>query len=123
MIQYTAIDNGKSRLNAGAGLSSYLMQTESYRYHFQQPNPGAKEGWDSRGSSRFFFNMLNFTIGYERQVAPGLLLGIEPYAKIPLEEIGWSNLRLFSTGASVTLRYIVLRKENLSPPARSRAPD
>lgn len=123
MIQYTLHHSGKNKWTAGTGVSSYLMQTESYVYNFNQPNPGAKDRWDSRSSSRFMFNMMNFTIGYERQVLPGLMLGLEPYAKIPLEEIGWSNLRLFSTGASVTLRYTVLQKNKLSVPKKSRAPD
>ena len=123
MIQYTIRNGAKSRWLIGAGTSSYLMQSESYEYYFDQPNPGAKERWDSRGSSRFLFNMVNFSIGYERQVLPGLTLGLEPYAKIPLEEIGWSNLRLFSTGASVTLRYTVLRRDKLTIPAKRRAPD
>ena len=123
MIQYTLYHSGKNKWTAATGLSSYLMQTESYIYNFDQPNPGARERWDSRGSSRFMFNMIDFSIGYERQVLPGLMLGLEPYAKIPLEEIGWCNLRLFSTGASVTLRYTVLRKNKPFLPEKSRAPD
>jgi hypothetical protein len=111
MVQYTLANVGRSRFIVGAGASSYLMLSESYRYYFDQPNPGAKEGWDSQNKSRFLFNMINFTVGYERQIAPGLRLGIEPYMKIPIEEIGWSNLKLFSTGASFTLRYNLLRKK------------
>ena len=111
MVQYTLANVGRSRFLIGAGASSYLMLNESYRYNFNQPNPGAKDRWDSKDQSRFLFNMINFTIGYERQIAPGLRLGIEPYLKIPIEEIGWSNLKLFSTGASFTLRYNLLRKK------------
>lgn len=123
MAQYTLHHRGKNRWLVGAGVSSYLMESESYVYYFDQPNPGAKERWDSRGSSRFLFNMVNLSVGYERQVRPGLMLGLEPYVKIPVEEIGWTNLKLFSTGASITLRYTVLRKNNLAIPARSRPPD
>jgi hypothetical protein len=119
MVQYTLANVGRSRFLVGAGASSYVMLNESYRYYFNQPNPGAKDRWDSKDQSRFLFNMINFTIGYERQIAPGLRLGIEPYLKIPIEEIGWSNLKLFSTGASFTLRYNLLRKktslQTLSP--------
>ena len=123
MVQYTLRNSGKNRWLVGAGVSSYLMESESYVYYFDQPNPGAKERWDSRGSSRFLFNMVNLSFGYERQVMPGLMLGLEPYVKIPVEEIGWTNLKLFSSGASITLRYTVLRKNNLAIPARSRPPD
>jgi len=124
MVHYTFAGEGKNKWLVGAGSSSYLMQSESYRYTFSEPNPGAKEGWDSRGSSRFYFNMLNITAAYERQVAPGLSFGLEPYVKIPLEEIGWSNLRLYSMGASLTMRYMLIQKRHISPGAvRSRGPD
>ena len=124
MVQDTVLDRGRNRWVLGAGTSSYLMQSESYRYHFDQPNPGAKEGWDSRNSSRFLFNMLNVTIGYERQVMPGLMVGIEPYVKLPLERIGWSSLKLYSTGASVTLRYSIIGRKQIMPAEfRSRGPD
>ena len=124
MVQYTFAGGGRNKWLVGAGSSSYLMQSESYRYTFSEPNPGAKEGWDSRGSSRFYFNMLNITAAYERQVAPGLSFGLEPYVKIPLEEIGWSNLRLYSMGASITMRYMLIQKRHISPGAvRSRGPD
>ena len=123
MLQYTIATGSKHRWLAAAGTSSYLMLNESYRYNFEEPNPGAKEGWDSRRESKFYFNMLNITLGYERQVLPGLLIGIEPYVKVPLEEIGWSNIKLFSTGASFTVRYRILGRKNISMPIRSRGPD
>lgn len=123
MVQYAIASNGKSRWLVGGGASSYVMLNESYRYKFEQPNPGAKEGWDSKHRSRFLFNMANLTVGYEHQVLPGLMIGIEPYVKIPLEQIGWSNIRLYSSGANITLRYKILGKENMSTPTRSRGPD
>ena len=124
MVQYTVREGQKNRWILGAGSSSYVMQTESYRYYFSEPNPGAKEGWDSRGSSRFMFNMLNLTLGYEHQLIPGLMAGVEPYLKVPLEEIGWCNLKLFSSGISITLRYTLIKKRPTIPVAfKSRGPD
>ena len=124
MLQYVASNMGRNRFVVGAGTSSYLMQSESYRYHFREPNPGAKEGWDSRGSSRFYFNMLNITAGYERQITTNLRFGVEPYIKIPLEEIGWTNLKLYSMGASITMRYTLIHRKHTIPEAvRSRGPD
>jgi hypothetical protein len=123
MIQYAVIDNGRSTWVVGAGASSYLMQSESYHYNFEHPNPGAKEGWQSGATSPFMFNMINFTLGYERRILPGLVMGIEPYAKIPVERIGWSNLKLFSTGASITMRYILLQRRTRALAKESRPPD
>ena len=123
MIQYAIVANGKNRLLAGAGTSSYVMLNESYQYHFDEPNPGAREGWNSQSSSRFLLNMVNLSMGYERQVLPGFMIGIEPYVKIPIEKIGWCNLKLFSTGASVTMRYTILRKKSPFITNRTRGPD
>ncbi|MEO5603311.1 MAG: hypothetical protein ABIR06_20490, partial [Cyclobacteriaceae bacterium] len=122
MLQYTLGQAGRTRFLVGAGASSYLMLNESYQYNFEEPNPGAKEGWSSKASSRFYFNMINFTAGFEHQIIPGLLIGIEPYLKIPIEAIGWTNLKLFSTGASFTLRYQIVNKKP-SLITRSRSPD
>ncbi|HEX8041497.1 MAG TPA: hypothetical protein VF490_20255, partial [Chryseosolibacter sp.] len=121
LIRYTVSDKGSNRWTAGAGASSYLMQSEAYEYNFEDPNPGAKSGWKSKGSSRFFFNMINFTIAYEHRLAPGFMVGIEPYVKIPVEAIGWSNLKLFSTGASVSMRYTLLRRA--TPMLKESPPD
>jgi len=123
MVQYTLFQNGRNRWSAGGGVSSYLMLNESYRYFFDEPNPGAKEGWESRNRSRFLFNMVNLAVGYEHRIVPGLMIGIEPYVKIPVEEIGWTNIKLFSTGAFLTLRFVVAQKRDLSVPSRSRGPD
>ncbi len=122
MLQFTLGQAGRTRFLVGAGASSYLMLNESYQYNFDEPNPGAKEGWSSKASSRFYFNMINFTAGFEHQIIPGLLIGIEPYLKIPIEAIGWTNLKLFSTGASFTLRYQIINKKP-SLITRSRGPD
>lgn len=123
MIQYALPTRGSNGWFVGVGTSSYLMQSESYQYFFEQPNPGAKDGWHSRGSSRFLFNMVNFTVGFERQVLPGLMAGVEPYIKLPIEKIGWSNLKLFSTGVSVTLRYNLLSGQTFHGVGNSRPPD
>jgi len=121
MIQYTIATVGKSKFLAGVGASSYIMLDESYQYNFEDPNPGARQGWDSKRSSFCPLNMINVAVAYEYQVLPRLRLGIEPYLKIPLEGIGWSDIKLYSTGASLTFRYTVLNKEH--SPTRSRGPD
>lgn len=109
-VRYEVASGDKGRWTTSLGTSSYLMSNEAYRYQFAQPNPGAKESWSSDGSSRFLFNMMNFTIAYERYVLPGLALGVEPYLKVPLEGIGWPKVKLYSTGFSVTARYNLLHK-------------
>ncbi|HMG91212.1 MAG TPA: hypothetical protein VK589_14200 [Chryseolinea sp.] len=122
MIQYTIANKGKSRFLVGAGASSYIMLNESYKYNFEQPNPGAKKGWSSKKSSTMFFNVINVTAGFEHRIFPGFMMGIEPYLKIPIEGVGWSELKLYSVGASLTLRYIILNQKNPSVGIQNHGP-
>lgn len=125
MVQYTALDKGVNRWFISAGASSYLMQAEAYDYNFDEPNPGAKSGWRANRTSPFMFNMINFSVGYEHDVLPGFTIGIEPYLKIPIENIGWPNVKLFSTGASITMRYALfhVRGTSTSLGRESPSPD
>jgi hypothetical protein len=50
-------------------------------------------------------------LGYERYVHRSFAIGIEPYLKISLREIGWPNIKLFSGGAYVTLRYRFMKPQ------------
>jgi hypothetical protein len=115
MFQYTIAEVGRSKFLMAAGASSYIMLNEAYHYNFEEPNPGAKEGWESKERSGFLFNMVNLSLGFEYQILPRFRLGVEPYLKIPIEDIGWSNLKLYSAGAAVTLRYTVIRRNYSSP--------
>ena len=124
MLQYKVVKMKISRLFIAAGVSSYIILNESYRYTFDSPNPGATNGWGSSKTSRSLFSIANVSVGYERDISHHLAIGIEPYIKIPVSGIGWSEIKLFSAGASLTLRYNLLKKEKYPPPpAQSRGPD
>jgi hypothetical protein len=104
-IQFDAIQTPKARVFISTAISSYFMATQVYDYTFENPNPGADMGWRSKESESYWFSVGMVSAGYERYINRSLAIGIEPYLKISLAEIGWPNVKLFSTGAHVTLRY------------------
>ena len=104
-IQFDAIQTSRSRVFASAAVSSYFMINQAYDYTFQSPNPGADTGWRSRGSESYWFSIGMVSAGYERNITRSFAIGIEPYLKVSLAEIGWPKIKLYSTGAYVTLRY------------------
>ena len=57
------------------------------------------------------------------KLAELIMMGIEPYLKIPIEGIGWSDLKLYSVGASFTLRYIILNQKKSAVAVPSHGPD
>lgn len=118
MVRYNLAGSGKYNVFVSAGVSSYLLTSEKYDYTFASPNPGSKSGWSSERDSRYLFNISNISVGYERFLLPNLAIGIEPYVKIPLSGMGWSDINIFSTGAYLTVRYRMLKKEARSSRTR-----
>jgi hypothetical protein len=111
-MQFDAIQTSKSRLFVSTAISSYFMISQAYDYTFESPNPGADTGWRSRGSESYWFSVGMVSAGYERYITRSFAIGIEPYLKISLSEIGWPNIKLYSTGAYVTLRYKFMSRRN-----------
>ena len=109
-FQFDVVHMQKSRVFASAGMSNYFMLSQSYHYNFETPNPGADSGWSTSKSESYWFGVGIISAGYERNIHPALMIGIEPYLKIALTEVGWPNINLLSTGAYVTLRYKFIKK-------------
>ena len=110
MLQLKLLGTGKNHFFIASGTSSYLMLNESYNYKFDQPNPGAKDGWASEKNSTFAFSTINLSMSYERSISNSITIGIEPYAKFPVKKIGWPNLELFSSGINVIARHKMRKK-------------
>lgn len=111
-IQFDAIRTSKSRVFLSTAISSYFMLTQAYDYTFESPNPGADQGWRSQRSESYWFSVGMLSAGYEREISRSFAFGIEPYLKMSLAEIGWPNIKLFSTGAYLTLRYKFMSRRN-----------
>lgn len=110
-IRYDVMQSAKSNVFASAGISSFFMASQLYEYSFDQPNPGADTEWSTSRMENYWFSSLMISAGYERNVGNSWAIGIEPYLKMTLSEIGWPNVKLFSTGGYVTLRYKFMMKQ------------
>lgn len=110
-VQFDVITREKSRVFVSTAISNYIMVSQSYDYWFDQPNPGADTNWQTSRTDKYWFGVGVFSAGYERQLSRSIALGIEPYLKTSLTEIGWPNIKLFSAGAYITLRYRFFTKD------------
>jgi hypothetical protein len=114
MVQYQFRTRTRSYFYAAAGVSSYILKSEAYKYSFENPPAGAAQGWSTSKSSTYPFAIGHISLAYERKVLPWLGIGLEPFLKIPFGGIGWSNVNLYSTGLFVNVRYIILKRETVS---------
>ena len=105
MITYDIIKKEHISFTASAGSGSYLMLDEKYDFEFSQNNPGAETEWKTEKNSGAIFNMANFAIGMEIQTSRKTILAVEPYLKLPLKELGWGKVNLYSMGLYFTMKY------------------
>lgn len=105
-LYYSVFQNGKNRLFAGAGLSSYLMLTEEYHFeYFYQNNPNLIQDYDIRNKNQHYFGIVNLSAGYTRIVSDRWSWQLEPYIKLPIQDIAAAKVRLNSFGALISLKY------------------
>ena len=99
MVRYN-LSARKNTFFAGAGLTSYIMKTEDYKYSAEVITSGIEyPGYKvySRSGDHLFAN-LQLSGGYKHSLSSKMNLRIEPYLKIPLKEIGIGKMPITSTG-------------------------
>jgi hypothetical protein len=105
-IYYSVFMNGKNRIFAGAGLSTYLMLTEEY--HFEYDGYVYNDpviDYTVKNENQHYFGILNLSAGYSRKMGSRWSWQVEPYFKLPIQDIAAAKVRLNSLGALISLKY------------------
>ena len=105
-LRYNVLNFSGSRIFATGSLSSYIMLNEAYRFGYDNsygstPEYNYKE---NTGTSHFMSNA-GLSIGYEHDLNAKFSIRFEPQIKIPIREVGVTNVRLFSLGSFFSLSY------------------
>ena len=85
-----------------SGVSSYWMMNENYTYNYAWTSP-REVGWSD--NSKYYFSVLNFSVGLERQISKQFSLQVEPYLKTPLKSVGRGGVNLYSSGVLFSTKY------------------
>lgn len=104
-VIYTWNPKSKLKFSTGLGMSNYILLSESYDFIFNDPNPGAQEGWATENNSRYFMGLINISVGVSWNINQNSALSFEPYAKIPFKDFGFGNVPLYSWGTMISYRY------------------
>jgi len=105
-VYYSIFKDGKNRIFAGAGLSSYLMLTEEYHFeYFDTYYSNLIQDYNIRNENQHYFGILNISAGYSRNINERWGWQLEPYFKLPIQDIAAAKVRLNSFGGFVTLKY------------------
>ena len=104
-FRYYAINGELDRWYISSGLSSYLMLTEKYSIEHGPNSPTDFSQIRVDGENNHLFNILNFSLGYERKLADKWALQVEPYVRIPVSGIGERNVNLKSSGVWIGIKH------------------
>ncbi|MGM0743809.1 MAG: hypothetical protein ACQETF_00775 [Bacteroidota bacterium] len=104
-LKFNFLNFERSRFFATAGLSSYFMQSEEYSFNYRAYQPGQEEGWSGQTGTSHWLSNAGFSIGYEFDIHPDWSMRVEPFIKVPVQEVGWGNVELYSMGSFISLSY------------------
>lgn len=104
-LKYNVLHFKESRVYATAGVSSYIMLDEEYRFNYDYNQPGLRQEWHERTGTRHWMSNATLSIGYELDVMRNMSIRAEPFLKVPLREVGWGNVKLYSVGSFISLNY------------------
>ena len=110
-LSYTALKFNKQRLDISTGLSSYLMLKEKYQFCYK-PETGRPDYYLQKDNeNRSYFGVLSLAASYKfKPTKQHILIGIEPYAKLPLGGVGEGKVRLKSSGVALTMTYEIKKR-------------
>jgi hypothetical protein len=111
-VGYQLYSKHQNKFSIGTGLSSYIMLHEAYSFTYAAPYTIGPSNFVVPNSDKYFFGVLNLNATYEHQLNSKVGLSVQPYLKLPLTNIGYSQVRLQTTGVAVGLSW------NLSSAAR-----
>lgn len=105
-IRYYFSSLKKHRFYVSTGLSTYLMLTEDYHYHYQDyTSPDQPDSYSVSNENQHLFGIYNLSVGYQRTIGGHLFFEIEPFLKAPLSGVGFGDVNLWSTGSYFSLKY------------------
>ena len=101
-IRLNLFQKPKQTWFVSSGVSSYWMMNENYTYNYAW-TPSRAVGWND--NSKYYFSVLNFSVGLERQISKHFNIQIEPYLKTPLKSVGRGGVNLYSSGVLFSTKY------------------
>jgi hypothetical protein len=103
-VGYQVYHKHQDKISIGTGLSSYLMLHESYKFNYQYGTTGPLN-YTVPNPGKYFFGIVNLNATYERQINSKVGISVQPYMKLPLSNVGYSQVKLQTTGVAVGLSW------------------
>lgn len=111
-INYQVYSHQANRITLGTGLSSYFMLREDYKFNYADPYVASgPTNYTVINKNRNILSVLNIDATYTHQINSKVGVAVQPYFKIPLSDVGVSQVRLQSSGVALGFSWNI----NASP--------
>jgi hypothetical protein len=102
-MNYTFLQVNNNTFSATLGLSNYFMLKEKYEYVYKY-----SPKWEKtvQNENQHYLAILNVGALYQHPAGRRLIVGVQPYAKIPLHGVGLGQVKLYSAGVSFQLNLV-----------------
>lgn len=99
-VNYNFGISAKQNWFGSAGVSSYLMKSETYNYFYKYSptSPITTRERTITNQNNHFFSTLTLSGGYQRSINKSVSFMVEPYVKLPLSGVGYGKVKLNSGG-------------------------
>lgn len=104
-INYAIIDKGKTTINLGTGISSYIMLREDYRFVSDDPYGEVPADIHLVNENQHWLSVLNLHASYQQRLSSKMSLSLQPYLKIPVKDIGYAKVKLQSLGMALSASW------------------
>ncbi|MET3875207.1 outer membrane beta-barrel protein [Chitinophaga sp. OAE865] len=102
-INYTFLQVKNNTVSATLGMSNYIMLKEKYQYIYKY---SPEKEWTVNNKNQHYLAILNVGALYQHPAGRRLIVGVQPYAKIPLHGVGSGQVKLYSAGLSLQLNLV-----------------
>lgn len=104
-VYYSFVMRKTFSLQAGLGVSSYIMKEEEYTYYVDKPYGDTTYDATIEGENNEWFKILNISILVEKKINNRFSFELEPFVKAPMAGIGEGKVALVTMGAFFNVRY------------------
>lgn len=104
-VGYQLYNKSRNKITLGTGISSYIMMHESYTYDYGNTGVYGPSYYAVKGKGKYYFSIMNLQATYERKINSKVGLSLQPYLKLPLSDIGYSQVKVQTFGVAVGLNW------------------
>lgn len=109
-INYQVYRQRANSITIGTGLSSYFMLREDYQFNYDGYGygvgaPNGPSHYTVINRNRNILSVLNIDATYTHQINSKFGVTVQPYTKVPLSDVGASQVRLQSTGVAFGINW------------------